>query len=173
MKQYFFSFITLIFLSFLSCSNTTVPVYGAWETDCTLQSELGSESVQSEPVAYLFSKQHIRYTFNEDGTYTQQVVQTVDRVEFVDSTQQEHIAAAKDYFAQYFNKTLIFTGSYRQQRARIFFTVDTVQSGDAMPVSYDEFYAQDSSIGAEMFSVPYELVQDELILNGLAYHVVQ
>lgn len=153
----------------ISCSREPLPpLAGIWECDLTLKSELGGEEGDSgQTLGYLYTRQRSEYTFNEDGTYTRKVVQAVDRVEFSDAESQD--AAAKDYFSQYFDKTLVFAGEYRQQRTALFLTVDTVQSGAGEPLPYDEFHALDESVGADRLYVPYERAGDGLVLGGVAY----
>ena len=133
-----------------------------------LRSELAEAGGGGDSVkAFLYTKQHILLSFLADGSYTKKILQEVDRVEFVNPS--EDAEAAKDYYSLYCNKNLLFAGGFYQEDKSIFFEVESVQSGNDEPVTYDEFFARDPSIGDDDYSEGYEVKDGFLFLNGVKF----
>ena len=163
-------FFLAVFLSvfFISCDSKPLPsLLGTWEANLTLKSELkGADS--SAPVAFLYTKQHVLLSFAEGGVYTKKVEQLVDRVELSQPT--DDVAAAKEYFSQFFNKNLVFDGEFSQMKGELSFKVVTVQSGTENPLPYLEFFVKDPSIGDEETLSSYELKEDgTLVIDGASF----
>lgn len=169
MRKSAFFFIPF-FLSalFFSCDSKGRPnILGTWEANITLRTELGDDKSDS-PVAFVYTKQNIILIFAEGGVYTKKVGQVVDRVELADASEDAH--AAKEYFSQFFNKSLTFDGEYQQERSSVYFVVNTVRGDDDEGLSYAQYFVKDPSIGEEEYYAVYELKEDgELLMDGVAY----
>lgn len=159
----------LLSVLFLSCESKSKPnLLGKWEAKLTLKSELASKADGSAaPQAYLYTKQNITLIFAEGGTYTRKILQVVDRVELLNSSDDPE--AAKEYLSQYYNKDLTFDGEYTQESSAITFNVDTVQGGNDQPLPYDEFFVKDPSIGDNSYSSGYEFKDGELFVDGIKF----
>lgn len=170
MRKFFVLFASLLLMiSLLSCKSGKKPdISGTWEADIMLKSDLAEPSTTGDIVkAFLYTKQNIVLTFSERGRFSKKVLQEVDRVEFISSS--EDVEAAKEYFSRYCNKDLVFSGEYEQKSSIIVFEVSKVQSTGEEAVSYDEYFAKDPSIGADNYCENYEMKDDDLILNGVKF----
>lgn len=174
MKKSFVLLVSVILsVLFLSCESKSKPgILGKWEAKLTLRSELASKADGSQaPQAYLYTKQTINLIFAEGGTYTRKILQTVDKVELLNSSEDPE--AAKEYFSQYYNKDLTFDGDYIQEASAITFNVDTVQGGNDEPLSYEDFFVKDPSIGDDSYSSEYELKDGFLFVDGIKFKKVE
>ena len=164
-------FLGLLSVLLFSCDSKPLPsLWGTWEAQLTLKTELSDGNPDSLPI-FLYTKQHITLAFAEDGVYTRKIVQTVDRVESMGTVDEAQ--DAKEYFSQFFNKNLAFDGEYQQEKNTVYFMVNTVQENDGEILPYEQFFMNDPSIGDGELSVMYELKDDGiLLLDGVTYKKV-
>lgn len=170
MKNFFVVFSSFVLaVSLISCCpKSKQTVLGTWEANIVLKSDLAEPSPTGDSIkAFLYTKQDIVLSFAEGGVYTKKVLQEVDRVEFINSS--EDVQAVKEYFSKFCNKNLVFNGEYDQKKSIIVFEVRNVQSGDDEPLDYNEFFEKDPSIGDDYYCENYDLKDDALYLNGVKF----
>lgn len=160
--------VIFIAILFSSCKSKTIPdIFGNWNSELTLKSELAAPDATESVVAYLYTKQNINITFSDDKTFTKTVKQIVEKVDFVNP--KDNSPDAKDFYSKYFNKNLVFEGDYIQTGNNIVFTVLFVRNEGEEPLPYSTFFSKDPSIGEEEFASYYEVLDGKLVIDGVSY----
>lgn len=157
-KVLFFGMIVLLFAS-CKLPDYSKEIIGTFSQTTISENELSNDAENTDVFAVCNTKKVSILNFNEDGTYSFSVDQSIDDVKFYSETQYD-----MDFLIEYFVHKIEIKGTYVLEGNKLTMLNDKVVLADDSEMDFDEYKQIDPAVGQKTQIVKFKVDEEKISL---------